>query len=50
MVKVTEKRKLFDGLCVIQCMQCGEILATAAELDELPEYCMCDCDEKVDDS
>ena len=49
MPKVTEKRRLFPGLCVIQCKECGEILASASEIEELPEFCICNCDKKADD-
>lgn len=33
-------------LCVIECPCCGSVLASASEPGFLPEYALCDCDEK----
>lgn len=49
MSKVTEKRKVFDSLWVMQCRECGEILASASTEDQLPDSCMCDCDVRKPD-
>ena len=47
-MRVTKKTKVHQGLYVIECPRCGAILASAAEIDWLPEFATCDCTDIKD--
>lgn len=45
-MKITKITRIGPGLFVHICPLCGEIHASASEPEYMPEFSICDCDEK----